>query len=488
MKRHGRFRSFLSSRVAPWSLIFAAGLTWRIWLAYRFPAWSGWDGFERLWVRDSNLFVRHWLPLPQLLVALVAAGGGSVAMVRWTFAIFSCGASVAFGLAAARLTQRRDLGLLAALLLAFMPTWTRYSMAPYQEAPFFLFFALAIWAWARGFENERPSVLWFGGICLALAGLCRYEAWMVAAIIGAGALYRKQFQGLAYLSLAIIVAAVWAATSATRTCSYGPLAAHQPVSAHAFAQPFSEMWHSACIASGRLVEYMCISWVGVGVLLVAGGIHIAARQKGLFGREMIVILAMFVGVAFARLSLSGITTDRMGLLAAAFGLLYLSMGLIALGDRWGRIPSHAIAGIMLYVFMFQGYGVAQLGSSWAPEADAARQLLAVPEGVNVRIEPREIPNQLGESAVVAIFGHSFELDHQEPRWIYQTRNGWSSSRKAEQILFWDNGRYELSAASSPEVEQSLGERPPRSEIETVTPSRADAGGHASNFEYRIGES
>jgi hypothetical protein len=224
------------------------------------------------------------------------------------------------------------------------------------------------------------------------------------------------------------------------------------------------------------------------VFLVAGGIHIAARKKGLVGREMIVILTMLIGVAFARLSLSGITTDRMGLLPAAFGLLYLSMGLIALGDRWGRIPSHALACIVLSVFIAQSYATAKIGLSWAPEADAAQQLLTVADGVDVRIEPREIPNQLGESAVVAIFGHTFELDHQDPRWIYRTRNGWSSSRKAERILFWNDGRYELVAASAYESEKVFGERQPHREFERATPYRTDADEQAANIEDRKGDS
>jgi hypothetical protein len=156
--------------------LFVLALAVRVPLVLSNPAVYGGDSVLRL-ARSDELLVGYWLPLPQLVVFVARA---LVPDPLWTrLAFVAIGALVPVALARAVATAG---GLLpaagAGALLALHPLWAYYSLVPYQEGLTALFLLLGAGALAR--DKEPRAALWLG-----LACLCRYEAWIAAAMAAA---------------------------------------------------------------------------------------------------------------------------------------------------------------------------------------------------------------------------------------------------------------------------------------------------------------
>jgi hypothetical protein len=155
------------------ALLFALGLAVRLPLLLAYPGVHGGDSVARLAFSD-RLVLAYQLPLPQLLVLVVRAVAPDPLWTRLVFV--SIGAAVAVALA-------RVVGVLAGpwagrtsgALAALHPLLVYYSLVPYQEGPMLLFLLLAADALLAGRDGRA-------GLFMGLACLCRYEAWIAAAL------------------------------------------------------------------------------------------------------------------------------------------------------------------------------------------------------------------------------------------------------------------------------------------------------------------
>ena len=173
---------------APWAAVFLAAFAWRTFLIDRFPGLYGFDALTRVWDQHT-LFVRHWLPLPQVPVVLVGAAGGGVAFLKAVYALLASLAAAALGYAWSGWSLRA--GIAFGLLLATMPAFVVNSLSAYQEGSLLLFVGLALGFWP-GCEGARGRS--FTAIAaLSAAELCRYEAWMLAVLLVAGAALRRRY-------------------------------------------------------------------------------------------------------------------------------------------------------------------------------------------------------------------------------------------------------------------------------------------------------
>jgi hypothetical protein len=88
-------------------------------------------------------------------------------------------------------------GLCGGALLALHPLWAYYSLVPYQEGLTVLFLLLGAGALARA------RVPLGGAVWLGLACLCRYEAW-IAAALAAAVRWRRPARALAFLLVPLL--------------------------------------------------------------------------------------------------------------------------------------------------------------------------------------------------------------------------------------------------------------------------------------------
>jgi len=165
-------------RTADALLLFAAGAAVRARLVLTYPGVHGGDAVARL-AHSDTLVLAYQLPLPQLLVFLTRAADPDPTWTRLVFAAVGALFPVALALALAPVVggaAARSGGLLAAL----HPLFVYYSLVPYQEAAMLLLLLGGAAALHRG--SERTA-----GLLVGLACLCRYEAWIGAAIAVAAA-------------------------------------------------------------------------------------------------------------------------------------------------------------------------------------------------------------------------------------------------------------------------------------------------------------
>ena len=156
------------------ALLLALGLAVRVPLVLAYPGVHGGDSVARLALSD-RVVLAYQLPLPQLLVHFVRACAPDPLWTRLVFVAVGAAAAVALarvvGVLAGPFAGRAS-GVLAAL----HPLLVYYSLVPYQEGPMLLFLLLA----AADLLAERDAR---AGVFLGLACLCRYEAWIAAALV-----------------------------------------------------------------------------------------------------------------------------------------------------------------------------------------------------------------------------------------------------------------------------------------------------------------
>lgn len=139
-----------------------------------FPAVHGEDSVARL-AHSDTLLLAYQLPLPQAVVMAARALEPDPFWARAAFAFFGAGVAGALASVVWRLSGPLA-GLAAGALAGADPLLAYYSIVPYQEGPMLLFLLLG----ADALLESRPAR---AGIFIGLASLCRYEAWLAAALI-----------------------------------------------------------------------------------------------------------------------------------------------------------------------------------------------------------------------------------------------------------------------------------------------------------------
>ncbi len=174
---------------AAWPGLFVAlvALALRLALVLRYPLLYDSDAYGR-WTSRDHPFSTPWVPLFQVALYLLTRVADSILAARLLSAFFGATAALAFWLL---LRRARGFGApvayLGALLLAVNPLFATFSIVPYQEGLFFTLAFLALWL---ALEPDKTHWFWLS-LALALAGLTRYEGWLLALFIWLLFLWRR---------------------------------------------------------------------------------------------------------------------------------------------------------------------------------------------------------------------------------------------------------------------------------------------------------
>ena len=179
----------------PWSaawpglFVLLVALLLRLALILRYPLLYDIDAYGR-WTSRAEPFNTPWVPFFQVTLYLLTRVVDSILAARLLSAFFGATASLAFWLLLRR-AFGAGVAYLGALLLAINPLFVTFSVVPYQEGLFLTLAFLALWlALAPG----KIPWLWLT-IVLALAGLTRYEGWLLSLFIWLLFLWRWHKKG-----------------------------------------------------------------------------------------------------------------------------------------------------------------------------------------------------------------------------------------------------------------------------------------------------
>ncbi len=173
----------------PGLAITLTALALRLALVLRYPLLYDVDAYGR-WLSRDHPFSAPWVPLFQVVIYLLTRFADSILAVRLLSACFGATASLAFWLLLRR-AFGASVAYLGGLLLALNPLFVTFSIVPYQEGLFLTLGFLALWlALAPG----KIPWLWLT-LTLALAGLTRYEGWLLSLFIWLLFLWRRQHAG-----------------------------------------------------------------------------------------------------------------------------------------------------------------------------------------------------------------------------------------------------------------------------------------------------
>jgi hypothetical protein len=157
------------------ALLFLVGLGVRLPLLLEYPGVYGDDSVTRLAYSDQ-LVLAYQLPLPQLLVATMRHLAPDPFWTRLAFALIGSLVGVLLAEVVGRL-ESPTAARIAGVLVAVHPLLVYYSMVPYQES---MMLALLLGGAAALLDGRSR----LASLCIGLACLCRYEAWIAAAIAG----------------------------------------------------------------------------------------------------------------------------------------------------------------------------------------------------------------------------------------------------------------------------------------------------------------
>lgn len=427
-----------------WILVFLFPLAFYVFLIYQTPAIYAWDAFTRLW-EHRTLFVRHWLPLPQLPIVMISFLQGNLFVLRCVYATVSVVGAVTFGLFVSRYWGNLT-GLTASVLMSFLPTFTKWSIVPYQEG--FLLFCIGffLFTWDIATKHPRKGLIVASSLFIALAELCRYEAWLFATIIACGIVVRRQWRLLPALLPALIVPLIWVLTSDYRDVSYGFVPSTQANPLAFLSLDFSTLFAAFTNVSVKMVFHTAyvLAWLGLPLMIL--GIVVSWKKGDIIGRELVVFLVALFLLSIVRGVNAGGLTTRMPLLFLSIGVLYLAIGLhnirMHLPETSGKLLRDGITLAIAWLFIFYGYGMTKKSSHFfSPEAQAAFLLInlsrQIPDQENVIIIPRRSDNVFGESLIRAIFANSMKLDPNDSRWIYKPSEIEEQKERANYLLSFD---------------------------------------------------
>jgi hypothetical protein len=199
--------------------------------------------------------------------------------------------------------------------------------------------------------------------------------------------------------------------------------------------------------------------------LMLCGLAVMYRKKAPLSLETgSFLLALFFLVSL-RAARSQIITERMPALFVAWASLAAVYGWFDFVDRFRSPEVQRALTVMGAVLLLGTYGfrgnneIQRITDSYAPEAQLAEQLGALPESEIVVILPRRIPNILNESSIGAVFANNLALDRKDDRWCYQGRSEGCFRVAPGRVAFWSKESYVIETASE-EVRGAFSAGPP----------------------------
>jgi hypothetical protein len=349
-------------------LLYALALLARLPLVFAYPAVYGGDSVARL-ARSDELLLAYQLPLPQLLVFVARALAPDPLVTRALFAAIGALLPLAL-LRAMRPWSGDTAALLAALLAALHPLPLYYSLVPYQESPtlvLLLFGALALQQ-----RRERRA-----GLLLGLACLCRYEAWIAAAL----AVAARRGTPRAVLTFAwapVLWLAAWQGLSPAGTYVLDP-------------DPSASRWSRVVFLALKLREYS-----GWSFLLLAGlGALAALRRRerpllwGALYASLVVGAVIALGHEFP--PGSGQVSERLLHIPVVAGCALAGLGLDAAARRArAGVPLAAAAAAVVALALGQSWLRSARDQIAAANRDPSLQLaLRVARSADAELRPGE---------------------------------------------------------------------------------------------------
>lgn len=439
-----------------WFAVFAIALAWRIALVSQSDALYSWDALFRMYHRD-HLFVSHWLPLPQLPIYVAHRLGSSLFALQSFYALVAATGIAVTGYAVALLSNAR-FGLAAGLLLAVLPQHSIVSIVPYQEPVFLLLFSGFIAAWQKGRRAERPGLFWLAGALLGAAALCRYEAWLFAAVFASGLVVRKRRNELLYVlpaALAMLGIAVVRALHEPPADPGTVTNVGQALqSAHHLDSLAFRMGRAACgvlTAIGRE-----LLWVGVAAA-VLGAVAFRRAMKGM-GVELAVFTLAILLLAVVRAAVTDVTNPRMVLLVCFISTPFALAG-VHRAFEWlplrtaPRLRCALVVVSLLTAAAFwlvMGWeGVHRSCAPFREEAALAAQLEELPSTATVLLAPKWSPLEYG---VGAVFANTLELDPKSERWLYGDERIGRYANLPDYFVYWSRKGYVIKRLTDREKE------------------------------------
>jgi len=440
----------------PWIALFLIAFAWRGLLIEWFPEIFSWDPLTRL-IERQHLFVRHWLPLPQVPLVIGHHLGLDLATMRLLYAAVGSTATVAAGLAAAKVLRSYVAGWMTGLLLSLLPGFIVTTIVPYQEGFMVLTAAMTVW----GLHELRPVappdsqrrlayVVAIAG--LALGVLVRFELWILTAgvlCLGISNGWRRTKAPLVAVP-AVLLCLVWIATAGMRDPAIGLSPDRMVVRPDA-----------ASVSFGALVTYCIMLFRMLGATLTVWGSALAVYGLWTLSREhrglAVIFIVCFMGAAMLatlRAFNSTVLTTRMAFGPALVCLPVLAYGIVKLPNpRFHAVPVPIISLLaLLSLSVFQarvGYMlVRDSAQPLEPERRAAAMLAEAPQTAVVRIVPRNMPNPWNESAAATVLGNSTSLDAHDPRFVYEESREGKNETEPDLLLLWCGTEYRLLAADS----------------------------------------
>ncbi len=156
------------------AILFASGLLVRIWLIHAYPVIFGGDSIVRLANRD-RILLAYQLPLLQAGIHYLSLLSENPLLIRYGMALIGAVAGVGFYYMAVSLMGRAT-AFSCALFFVSSPFVLAYSVVPYQEI---LMLAALFFSFHFFFEENWSAA----SLCLGLACLTRYEAWLACPVL-----------------------------------------------------------------------------------------------------------------------------------------------------------------------------------------------------------------------------------------------------------------------------------------------------------------
>lgn len=173
-------------RVTRIALVVLAGLTVRLWLIAVFPMIFGNDTMVRL-VNADKVLMSYQLPLLQLCIHLLSLISTDPLLIRVFMAAMGALAGAGFYLLVEHLVGEHA-ALWAALLFTGNPFIAGLSTVPYQEI---VMMAGLLFAF-HYFFGERWGM---ASLCLGLACLTRFEAWIACPVLAVAYFAARRKEG-----------------------------------------------------------------------------------------------------------------------------------------------------------------------------------------------------------------------------------------------------------------------------------------------------
>jgi hypothetical protein len=381
-------------------IAFAVAASWRVALLAGCPAAYSWDVFLRVFHGD-RLFVSHWLPLPQLFVALGRASGLGIAPAQWASIAGAALAAAMLAELVQRGTGRPLTGLAAGLALGLLPALSTISVMPYQEP---LALPLLVASAILFSERSRPVRAAPLALLMVVACACRYEAWVLVVVAMAWSVIRRNARIATSLVPCVIVSI--ALLASWRFLGAPPDPALEDGVASAAISPGGPARLAATLLQVVTVLADSLSWPVLIAALV--GAVTARRALTGFGALLLVAFGALTAVAVGRGYSAGFVTARMVLWPGAIAVAFAAMGLDSAVERLpvrGAIKRAVFAAFAVAALApWAARGFRDVAAAAAPYVDDAALAAAIedlPGSPAVVLAPQWQPLSHGVGSVLA---------------------------------------------------------------------------------------